>query len=353
MRKTILSIQTHLIRRHCERPQGAKQSKNEIASSRRCVGTRNDNVKVITAFVLFLYILSISLVFLSPESLAWWQKPVPEPVPELAEEKFARTINQSLQEQAEELSGQVKTLDEKNKSMRTELNQVGADRQDLLKKLKDYTVHREALNARILTLENGIVNLNEINKGLSGANKSLSEQAAVLQKELELSRAAEIKVREQKPVIPVIADNKDIVEPSRDKQADKLNTAVRKLKEDNALLKRDLKNASNEVSSLNASLGMLKRESAIAHYNLGVMFYQSGDFNQSLLEYQKVLEVLPGDARAHYGLALIYDKHKKNKEKAIYHYKRYLDIEPDAEDAAEVKERITETGLEEKIWTKK
>ncbi len=350
MRKTILSIQTHLIRRHCERPQGAKQSKNEIASSRRCVGTRNDNVKVITAFVLFLYILSISLVFLSPESLAWWQKPVPEPVPELAEEKFARTINQSLQEQAEELSGQVKTLDEKNKSMRTELNQVGADRQDLLKKLKDYTVHREALNARILTLENGIVNLNEINKGLSGANKSLSEQAAVLQKELELSRAAEIKAREQQPVIESI---KDSVEPPREKQADKLNMIIKKLKEDDVRLKRDLKNALNEVSVSSSRLDKLKREVAFTHYNLGVMFYQSGNYDRSLLEYQKVLEALPDDARAHYGLALIYDKHKKNKEKAIYHYRKYLEIEPAAEDAAEVKERITETGLEEKIWGKK
>jgi tetratricopeptide (TPR) repeat protein len=309
--------------------------------------------------LLILYIiLIINLVFSSPKSLAWWQESTPKTQREFnseqAEEKFARAINQNLQEQAEELSAQVKILEERNKSLRTELNQISADRQDLLKKLKNYTVHREGLDARILMLEKGIINLNEIKKGLTDENKALSEQAGVLQKELKeqkelelaLTRAAEIKVMEQ------ASEEIKAGGSPQEKQTDKLNTVLKKLKEDNSRLKRDLKNALNEVSSSNASLGKLKKEVAFTHYNLGVMFYQSGNYNQSLLEYQKALEALPDDARTHYGMALIYDEHKKNKEKAIHHYRKYLEIEPNAEDAAEVKGRITEKELEQKIWAK-
>jgi len=302
------------------------------------------------SILLVLYILCIGLVFASHEGLAWWQKPKAEPGPEQAEEKFALTINQNLQQLAEELSGKVKMLEEKNSALRTELNQISVDRQDLLKKLKDYTIHREGLEARNLTLEKGIISLNDIKKGFFDANKALSEQVAVLQKELELSRAAEIKAREQQPVIEAKKDDSEL---PPEKQASKLNAAIKKLKEDNSRLKHDLSNALNEVSSSNVNLGRLKKEVAFTHYNLGVMFYQAGNYNQSLVEYQKVLEALPNDAPAHYGLALIYDKHKKNRGKAIYHYKKYLEIEPDAKDAPEVKGRITETELEEHIWTKK
>ena len=72
--------------------------------------------------------------------------------------------------------------------------------------------------------------------------------------------------------------------------------------------------------------------------------------DKAIRAYEKALEANPDDAPAHYNLALIYDKIKNDRDKALSHYRRYLDIRPDADNARQVTGRIIQLSSENKIW---
>ena len=67
-------------------------------------------------------------------------------------------------------------------------------------------------------------------------------------------------------------------------------------------------------------------------------------------EYQKALEVCPDDAEASYNLALIYERQLNDQDKAMFYYKRYLTINPQAHDAAVVKKSINDLSFQDQIW---
>jgi len=56
-----------------------------------------------------------------------------------------------------------------------------------------------------------------------------------------------------------------------------------------------------------------------------------GDFTGALEWYQKALDKRPGNARIHWDMATVYDQHLTNELRAIYHYERYLELDPQAE----------------------
>jgi tetratricopeptide (TPR) repeat protein len=75
------------------------------------------------------------------------------------------------------------------------------------------------------------------------------------------------------------------------------------------------------------------REEEFRHYyNLALQYDNEGMYSESVQEYKKALELMPNDADLHYNLAVIYDDHIQDKEKAIFHYQRYLRLNPAADD---------------------
>lgn len=56
-----------------------------------------------------------------------------------------------------------------------------------------------------------------------------------------------------------------------------------------------------------------------------------GDYTGALEWYQKALDKRPGTARIHWDMATVYDQHLTNELRAIYHYERYLELDPQAE----------------------
>jgi nucleoid-associated protein YgaU len=56
-----------------------------------------------------------------------------------------------------------------------------------------------------------------------------------------------------------------------------------------------------------------------------------GDYVGALEWYQRALDKKPGLARVHWDMAQIYDQHLTNELRAIYHYERYLELDPKAE----------------------
>lgn len=56
-----------------------------------------------------------------------------------------------------------------------------------------------------------------------------------------------------------------------------------------------------------------------------------GDYAGALEWYQRALDKKPGLAKVHWDMAQIYDQHLTNELRAIYHYERYLELDPKAE----------------------
>lgn len=56
-----------------------------------------------------------------------------------------------------------------------------------------------------------------------------------------------------------------------------------------------------------------------------------GDYEGAIESYQKALDKRPGLARIHWELASVYDQYLTNDVRAIYHYERYLELDPKAD----------------------
>ena len=105
-------------------------------------------------------------------------------------------------------------------------------------------------------------------------------------------------------------------------------------------MKRQSKNVPSDVARLAQQHERLVRETADMHYNMGVLFSKNKQYYQAVAEFRKVIELRPDDADAHYNLGVIYAEDLPDREKAVAHFRRYLEISPRAHDASWVKQYI-------------
>jgi tetratricopeptide (TPR) repeat protein len=117
--------------------------------------------------------------------------------------------------------------------------------------------------------------------------------------------------------------------------AAKLNEAEQKV---------DLKNKRRHYQDdyLGDVIGPYREKALKRHYNLAIIYENSGKYKEAAEEYEKTLQLDPDDADVHYNLAIVYDDHLQDNEKAILHYRRYLELCPNAKDADAVGEWMYE-----------
>ena len=70
----------------------------------------------------------------------------------------------------------------------------------------------------------------------------------------------------------------------------------------------------------------LQPEIAVADYLLGLIAHQRNDAPKALEHYLAALEKDQQHANSHYNLALLYDTYYQDLENAIFHYRRYLEL---------------------------
>ncbi|HEY6173305.1 MAG TPA: hypothetical protein VIX73_02635, partial [Kofleriaceae bacterium] len=80
------------------------------------------------------------------------------------------------------------------------------------------------------------------------------------------------------------------------------------------------------------------RADARAHYQQGVKFYGSGDYQGAIREFSAAQQLLPADLN-NYNLALCYDK-LGDAEPAIQYYRAFLDKQPGTDKRAEIQASI-------------
>lgn len=111
----------------------------------------------------------------------------------------------------------------------------------------------------------------------------------------------------------------------------------------------ELEEKTNEILSKGGDLDpedqQFKDELAKAHYNMGNMYYERGEYQRAVVEYYQAVDLAPNDPDTHYNLAFISGEYLSDQETALKHYQWYLYLKPNADDAAMVKEKIMTAKL--------
>lgn len=62
------------------------------------------------------------------------------------------------------------------------------------------------------------------------------------------------------------------------------------------------------------------------HFALGVIAYREGDIPTACREFERELEINPGSGQSHVNLAMCYEEHLGDPERAAYHLERYIEL---------------------------
>jgi tetratricopeptide (TPR) repeat protein len=84
----------------------------------------------------------------------------------------------------------------------------------------------------------------------------------------------------------------------------------------------------------------IRRERGIYHYNLAVAYTKAMFTAKAVAEYEKSLVYDAANADAHFNLGMLYKGQANDPAKALVHFRRYLELKPEAEDAVDVQESI-------------
>jgi chromosome segregation ATPase len=218
----------------------------------------------------------------------------------------------------------------KSKDLEREITQT----KDLLSKaredIKRSESEKESVKEELATLQSDIVGYLTSNTQLQQENEKLKEELDQLKQELsakeeELARFKEdIKKKEE--------DLKKKTE-----EIFSLEKSTQKEGEEKKRYAKEIEELNRRIQNLEVTLN---EERALYHYNLGVAYSQAGLYDQAMIAYKRSLEFKEANPEAHYNLALLYEKITKDLQRAAFHYQRYLELNPNAEDREEVEALI-------------
>ena len=89
----------------------------------------------------------------------------------------------------------------------------------------------------------------------------------------------------------------------------------------------------------------LRKDEARVHYNMGNSYFNQGDYLKAGREYRVAVDMAPQDCNAHFNLAFVSGEYLNDPQTAYKHYQQYLFLNPGAEDADMVKQKILETEM--------
>jgi tetratricopeptide (TPR) repeat protein len=121
------------------------------------------------------------------------------------------------------------------------------------------------------------------------------------------------------------------------------------VEEQNKQTSKELETKTSEMLSKGAELDsedqQFKEELAKAHYNMGNIYFERGEYQRAVVEYYQAVDLTPNDPDVHYNLAFVSEAYLGDQETALKHYQWYMYLKPNAEDANVVKEKILQAKL--------
>jgi len=135
-------------------------------------------------------------------------------------------------------------------------------------------------------------------------------------------------------------------------------TGYKKEQENTKKLSSTINDLEGRIDNLRNEMGSIydryKDKEAEYIYNMALLYVEAGMFDEAIESFKNFLDLNKDDAGAHYNLAFIYEHARKDRKRAISYYKKYLKLNPNAEDLYEIKMKIaslekggkrTRTGL--------
>jgi tetratricopeptide (TPR) repeat protein len=270
---------------------------------------------------------------------------------------------ESLQQERKQLAQASGTLASDRDNLLTQAQRLSGELQELSvssslheRVLKRTAEENRTLRSRLIPLERDYEELQRLHEGLLESKEQLEralEEARQRTKErqwkeqFEKERAKRDQDAEE--LRQVRARNKELEvrqAKTRDelsklqKRLDALQENYATLLSKNKEIMFQAKHVPQDVTQLAREHERLLKDVADTHYNMGVLFAKSEDYTRAVKEFQNVVELKPDDADAHYNLGLIYAEHLPDREKATAYFRRYLEINPQAQDASWVKRYI-------------
>ncbi len=114
--------------------------------------------------------------------------------------------------------------------------------------------------------------------------------------------------------------------------------------EKNTQTSKELEVKTNEMLSKGGDLDpedqQFKDELAKAHYNMGNIYFERGQYQRAVVEFYQAVDLAPNDADTHYNLAFVSGEYLGDQETALKHYQWYIYLRPNADDIKAVNEKI-------------
>jgi len=206
-----------------------------------------------------------------------------------------------------QLDKEKKALQEANAGQKEELKRLQAAQRELISRWNALKTTCDKAEATI--------KLKELNRTLGDLRKEKTTlENNAKRREIEFGQ-----MRQQKSKTDL--DNASLkLELKSSKQA--LAEAVKK----NKLMWEEVQNVPKKVAELARQNKLLIAETAHMHYNLGVFYSKNKQYDRAAIEFQKVVEIDPNHAYAHFNLGYIYAEYLINRQKAAKHFRHYLGL---------------------------
>jgi len=209
-------------------------------------------------------------------------------------------------------------------------------------------------------VKSAIVTAEEIEGMPPAANSDPSQQAqadrAQFVKEIRRVETLNRKYTKEIEDIKALLSEKDDDFQKRMKQLeDKLSTQQDEknkkavVEEQNNQTSKELEDKTNEmlskVGDLDPEDQQFREELSKAHYNMGNIYYERGEYQRAVVEYYQAVDLTPNDPDIHYNLAFVSGEFLGDQETALKHYQWYAYLKPNAEDISRVNEKMLQAKI--------
>lgn len=255
------------------------------------------------------------------------------------------------------LSGGLEDLMRKRKDLEKE-------QLEFSKRLTDQDQALKSLEAERTSLLEGIRRITERNRELSlkeeaaetarsegadlarelGTTKSRAQKldriSRKLKKELEIAKGQ--LVQKEQNFQTELKQIETRLETSYQERVQLLEGELEGLRERSAKVSRLL----GRQEAMEKELAELKEKQQVDQasyfYNLAVAYTRSGLFRDAEKMYLKALEINSDDAGAHHNLGILYEHHFGQRQEALRHFRRYVELAPDEKEKSKVLRWIDE-----------
>lgn len=228
----------------------------------------------------------------------------------------AMLAERSRSKETEEILEKVRTDKESLEKEKAELNTQIASLKDEIGRIQDAQMEvlkeRDGIKAEYDRMKEAwaVKNLQKIISGLKKEKNDLESKLKQEQKENE-------QLKKQKSELS--KNKEELTEELKDLKKNYADSS-----ENSKKLEQQIKEMPTKFVEVSYQNKMLLQETAQMHYNLGVFYTKNKEYRRAIAEFEKVVEINPQDAYAHFNLGYIYAQYVVNRNKAINHFRLYV-----------------------------